>query len=291
MRLAIFGGIGILIAFTIFWQINLSIDLFQCRAAKEGYTRFHQLINSLFNELQNQEADEIDNLYATFIHNMDTNNVQQIICNSWSLLSELIGVNHDRVLNASKIVRNNPTILYDHLHRDLQIADQIVNSYKKRLTLAFNKFPPFLLLHRNRLDNILATVNDINHEFQYFVGYAIERIDFDQFESHKLSSVRMAKILQQFENIIQLQNESHLGCACDVAKLLNEIIWNFIESVHLCVSATGQELSDYIKETMLPVSHSMESTIRSVDRAIKTSSTSIDTLYHLPLKVRLIAFF
>lgn len=270
MWLAIFVG-----KFFIIWcLINLCIDWIQSDVEQIGSLRFHQLIDNLFKKF---EHEEVENKQEIDTHQME--------CNSWNSLSDLIDVNHYRVTNASKIVRDNPKKLYDNLQKDLKITDEIVGSFNRRLISIFERFPSYLLSLKNQIDNLLNTANDINHEFQYFVGNAIVEIDFDQFESHKSSCVRIAKIHQQFEHIIQSQKEEYLECTCNVAKLLNESVQNFVGSIHLCVNTTGQKFSEYMKETTLSVSQYMESIIRSISLAMERSESSIEVLYHLPMKV------
>lgn len=281
-----------IIAFTIF-SIYLfmvsEIDLFQYRAVRVGYTRFYQLMDSLFNEFRDEDEDTmIEDMFETiFQSEIEDTDIQTLTCSTWSSLNDLIRVNHERVIDTSEKVRNNPKKLHDRLQKDLQITNAIVQSYNTRLNMEMNKLPNYLSSYQNQLSDILDTVNDINQGFQYYVGDAIEKIDNDQYESHKSSCVRLAKILQQFELIIQSQNEAHLECACDVAKKLDEIVQNFAKRIHLCVNNTGDQFSNYMKETITPMANSMETAIQSVNHGIKRSKTSVEVFYQLPIKVRM----
>lgn len=62
-----------------------------------------------------------------------------------------------------------------------------------RLAVAKNAFPSYLVSQRTQLDDIVAIINSINQEFQNSIGDAIEKIDYDQFESHKLFTIRLQK--------------------------------------------------------------------------------------------------
>lgn len=281
-------GISIFTIFTICWFEVPKIDVFHYRAIRIGYTKFYQLMDSLFNEFQRHEYDDIDDMFETLIQTGDYNedvNTQKLECYTWSSLNDLIHINHNRLMNVSK-VRDSPKIIHDRLQKDLQITNAIVRSYNERLNLAINKLPSFLSLHQNELSEMLATVNDVNQGFQYFIGDAIEKIEHDQYESHKSYNVRLSKILQQFELLIKSQNEAHLDCACDVAKHLDVVAQNLVERFYLCVNVTGEQFSNYIKETITPLANSMETAIRSINRGIKKSKTSVEVFYQLPIKVR-----
>ncbi|XP_055302865.1 uncharacterized protein LOC129568682 isoform X2 [Sitodiplosis mosellana] len=284
MRLIhLFVGIIIFTIFIIYWFVVLSIDVFQYRAMRVGYKRFYQLMDSLFNEFRSEENDEMEEVFESHIDDYDEdNNIQKLMCYTWSSLNDLIRINNNRLIDASKRVRDSPTILKDRLEKDLQITNAIVYSYNIRLNLAL---PPFLSLYQNQLSEMLATTNDINKAFQYFIGDAIRKIDHDQYESYQSSSIRVAKILQQFKSVIQSQNEAHLECACDTAKHLDALIQDFAERLYLCVNATSEQFSNYIKETITPMANSMETTIRSVTRGMKRSKTSVEVFYQLPMKV------
>lgn len=278
-------GISIFTIFTIYYWFEVSkINVFHYRAIRVGYTKFYQLMDSLFNEFQREEYDEIEDMFEPIIQNEDEN-TQKLTCYTWSSLNDLIHNNNNRVTDASKKVRDSPVIIYDRLQKDLQITNAIVRSYNERLNRAINKLPPFLTSHQNQLSEMLATVNDLNQGFQYLIGDAIEKIDHDQYESHKSYNVRLSKILQQFELLIKYQNEAHLDCACDAAKHLDVVVENLMERFHLCVNITGEQFSNYIKETITPLANSMETTIRSINRSIKKSKTSVEVFYQLPIKV------
>lgn len=281
-------GISIFTIFTIYWFEVPKIDVFHYRAIRVAYTKFYQLMDSLFNEFQRQEYDDIEDMFETLIQTGDYNediNTQKLECYTWRSLNDLIHINHNRLMNVSK-VHDSPRIIHDRLQKDLQITNAIVRSYNERLNLAINKLPSFLSLHQNELSEMLATVNDVNQGFQYFIGDAIEKIEYDQYESHKSYNVRLSKILQQFELLIKSQNEAHLDCACDVAKHLDVVAQNLVERFYLCVNVTGEQFSNYIKETITPLANSMETAIRSINRGIKKSKTSVEVFYQLPIKVR-----
>lgn len=279
-------GISIFIIFTIdYWFEVSKINVFSYRAIRVGYQK---LMDSLFNEFQRQEYDDIEDMFEPLIQTGDYNedaNTQKLTCYTWSSLNDLIHKNNNRVTDASKKVRDSPVIIYDRLQKDLQITNAIVNSYNERLKLAINKLPSFMSSHQNQLSEMLATVNDMNQGFQYFIGDAIEKIDHDHYVSHKSYNVRLSKILQQFELLIKSQNEAHLDCACDAAKHLDVVVEDLMDRFHLCVNITGEQFSNYIKETITPLANSMETTIRSINRGIKKSKTSVEVFYQLPIKV------
>lgn len=279
----------ILIAISVlYWFVISRIDFFQYRAVRVGYTRFYQLMDSLFNEFRNEEDDEISDMFeAIFSTNNDEdteNDVERTLC-SWQSLNALIAANHERVMNTSRKIRKNPKILQDRLVKDLEITNTIFDSYNNRMNLAIEQLPPFLLTYYSQLSAMLDTVNDINRGFQNIIGDAIQKIDYDQFESHKSSCVRLAKILQQFEMIIQSQNEEHLQCGCDVAMKLDELVENFANSTHFCVIKSGEDFSNYMKEIITPIASSMEISIRAINRAMKRSKTSVEVFYQLPMSV------
>lgn len=282
-------GIIIFIIFTFVWFVVPDIDLLQYRAVRVGYTRFYQLIDSLFNEFQTEGDDEIEDMFEPYIQTNEYDEdatFEKLTCYTWSSLNDLIRINHERLMDASKNVHVNPRKLHDQLQKDLEITNAMVKSYNTRLRMEIEHLPSFLLSHQNQLKQMLATLNDINRGFQYLIGDAINKIDRDQYELQKSSGVRIARILQQFELVIQSQNEAHLDCTCDVAKHLDAMVQDLVDKIHLCVNITGDQFSDYIKETITPMANSMETTIRSVSRGIKRSKTSVEVFYQLPMKVR-----
>ncbi|XP_031619317.1 uncharacterized protein LOC116338306 [Contarinia nasturtii] len=287
----IFAGVIIIAVSVLYWFVISRIDLFQYRAVRVGYSRFYQLMDGLFNEFRNEGDDDINEFtsFESLLRSDDDDEENEVdenlSCSSWKSLNDLIGVNHERVMNISKKIRKNPRILNDRLEKDLYITNTIVTSYNTRLSSAIENLPSFLLSYHNQLVDMLDTVNYINQGFQYFIGDAVQKIDHDQFEAHKSSCIRLAKILQLFETIIQSQNEAHLKCACTVATNLDGVVEHFFESVHLCVNNTGEEFSNYIKETITPMANSMETSIRAINRAMKRSKTSVEVFYQLPMKL------
>lgn len=271
----IITGIVILLIVLISYFAYTKYELLRDRALEE----FMKLV------FENEDSHEFDSLDNTNVIDEEEIIIDKIKCDTWNSLNEIIGANHARVMNASTIIRGNPKKLYDTIQKDLQITSKVVESYNTRLSFVKDEFPTYLISEQLQLDEILTIVNSINQGIQHLVGDAIGKIDYDQFETDKLSSIRMAKILQQFEMIIQSRDELYLGCACDVAKYLDGVIIDFSESVHFCVNNVSTRFSDYIKETILSLSTSMESVIQTVNRAMKTSKTSIEVLYQLPIKV------
>lgn len=283
-----FVGIVIITLFVFHWLVITKIDLFQYRAVRLGYAEFYHLMDGLFNEFRNEDDDQDDYHFDSFVDSNDDvedAHIEKLSCYTWSSLNELIAVNHERVMNSSKRVINSPKKIHDRLVKEMQIMNRIIQSWNIRLNLAIEHLPSFLNSYQNQLDNMLATVNDINQGFQNFIGDAITKIDHDQFETHKTSSIRIAKILQQFEMIIQSRNEAQLECACDVAKNLDDIVQDFTAKVNLCANNTGEQFSDYFKDTITSMANSLETAIRSVNRAMKRSKTSVEVFYQLPIKV------
>lgn len=287
MRLLyILSGIVVL-SFLLWYKIvNNEINLLQYRAVRVGCTRLFQLVDSLFNAFSSEEDNKIDSMFDSVDHTRENEEeiaIDRLTCYSWSSLNEIININRDRVMNASTIVSENQYKLFDKLQIDLQITSAIVKNYNKRLNVKNTR--QYLTVHQSQISDILATINSINTGFQYIIGDAIEKIDHDQLNSYECSSARLVKIIEQFEKIIQSRNEVHLGCTCDVAKLLDGVVKNFMESVHSCVDVIGESFSNYIKETILSMANSMESLIRSFNTATKRSKTSVEVLYQLPKKV------
>lgn len=276
MRLCfILAGTVILTIFLCYPTINNSL--------KVGCATLFKLSDSFFNEIKSENDGKKNSIYSKTEDEKIDSNV--ITCNSWSSLNDLFDNHIERVIDTSKIVNETPIILFDNLQKDLQIFNAMVENYNTRL----GTFHP--LEHRSELDKILITVNTINKGFQYILGDAIEKIDHDIFESHKLSRAHIKRTLEQFKKIIQIRNEARLECTCDVAKLLLGVIEKFATSTYMCGNVTNELFSNYIKKTILHMANSIESIALAFGRAEKCSKSSIELTYILPKKVGINVFW
>lgn len=270
-------------------------NLFEYRVVRVGYTKFYQLFDSLFNEFHDDEEDQVDDILAWKYENEttdddDVDNLEKT-CYTWNSLSDLIGDNFHRVINASKEIREHPKIMNEKLTNPIKNIALFIQNYDTRLTAAIDRLPPYMFSSKQILESIKTAINGMKENFQTIVPKAIEKIDADHTESSKTIIVRFAKILRQFENVVQSQNDAHLECTCDVAKRLDEIIRSTLKQNGKCVNDTSEQFEYHIQDTQGPLMHFAELTLFTVARAMKKSKSSIDNFYQLPMQVRILDNF
>lgn len=280
-----------ILSFVYFYE-HFVYHAFQYRVVRLGYTQFYQLMDSLFNEFSDQESeppfdDELERVFPLGPVRDDVADLEpQLACYTWSSLSELIGVNHQRVINASKILRSEPNVIKDRLTTPLVGIQMFIQNYNARLRMAHDRIPSHFTMATKFLESINDTLNAIGADYNTVVPNAIEKIDEDHRRSLKTIIVRFAKILQQFENVIQSQNDAHLECTCDVAKLLDMVIVDVFEhGMDQCVTDASESMEYHIKDNQMPMTHYVETTLFMANGAMKKSKSSIDSLYQLPMQV------
>lgn len=283
-----------IISFVYFYD-HFVYHAFQYRVVRLGYTQFYQLMDSLFNEFSNQESeppfeDGIDRIVPLGPVIDDVADLKpQLACYTWNSLSELIGVNHQRVINTSKILRSEPNVMKDRLAKPIAGIQMFIQIYNARMKMAHDRIPPHFTMATKFLESINNTLNAIGADYQTIVPNAIEKIDEDHRRSSKTIIVRFAKILQQFENVIQSQNDAHLECACDVAKLLDMVIVDvFKNGIDQCVIDASETMEYHIRDNQMPMTHYVETTLlmaKLAQGAMKESKSTIDSLYQLPMQV------
>lgn len=286
-------GIIFLSAFSfVYFYEHIVNNAFQYRVVRLGYTQFYQLLDNLFNEFNIQESespfdDEVEPIVPLGpVRDDVADSESQIACYTWSSLSELIGVNHQRVINASKVLRSEPNVMKDRLAKPLSGIQMFIQNYNARLKMAHDRIPPYFTMATKFLESINGTLNAIGKDYHTIVPNAIEKIDEDHRRSLKTIIVRFAKILRQFENVIQSQNDARLECTCDVAKLLDVVIVDVLENgMDQCVTDASETMEYRIKDNQLPMTHYVETTLFMSNGAMKKSKSSIDSLYQLPMQV------
>lgn len=274
-------------------------NIFQHRAVRIGYTKFYQLMDSLFNEFYDEESGQVEDMFEH--HDFDENidelvadvdeSEKELACYTWSSLSDLIGVYHRRIMNVSRELRDHPNYVAEKLATPLKNMELFTRNYDIRLATAIDRLPKYLMGSKAILLSIKQSILDIGHGIQDTYPDAIEKIDEDSKEALKTIIVRFAKILRQFENVIQSQNDAHLECCCDVAKTFHDIINSTLHNSAKCVNQTGEDFEYHIKDTQMPVMHFMETTLFYLSKSMKKSKSSIDNFYQLPMQVRIHVHF
>lgn len=288
----IVGIIVFSILLFVYFYEHFVYHAFQYRVVRLGYIQFYQLMDSLFNEFSDPESDppfddEIERIMPLGpVRDDVADSEPQLACYTWSSLSELIGVDHQRVINASKILRSKPNVMKDYLAKPLGGIQMFIQNYNARLKMAHDRIPSYFTMATKFLESINDTLNAIGKDYHTIVPNAIEKIDEDHRRSLKTIIVRFAKILQQFENVIQSQNDAQLECTCDVAKLLDKVIVDVFEhDMDQCVTEASEMMEYHIKDNQMPMTHYVETTLFMANGAMKKSKSSIDSLYQLPMQV------
>lgn len=288
----IVGIIVLSILSFVYYYEHLVNHAFQYRVVRLGYTQFYQLMDSLFNEFGDHETeplfdDELERYVPLGPVRDDVADLEpQLACYTWSSLSELIGENHKRVINASKILRSEPNVMKDRLANSLGGIRMFIQNYNARLQMAHNQIPTYFTMATKFLESINDTLNAIGTDYHTIVPNAIEKIDEDHRRSLKTIIVRFAKILQQFEHVIQSENDAQLECTCDMAKLLDMLMVDvFQNGMDQCVIDASESMEYHIKDNQMLMTHYVETTLFMANGAMKKSKSSIDSLYQLPMQV------
>lgn len=293
--LIIIGTFLLILLFAIYKEYHLK--LFEYRVVRVGYTKIYYFMDSLFNEFYDEDDEKEEDLFAWRLNSndkidetesdVDDSNKDDLAGYTWSELNNLMELNLGRIKNASAVARESPTFIQDKLKMPLNSILNLLQSYESRLKMTLQRMPPYLTSSKPMLESISESMHTLYDLYKNTVATAIKKIADDDKQTLKTIVVRFAKILRQFEHVIQLQNDAHLECTCDVAKKLNKILINTLENRSKCINKTSDAFAYHIKDTQLPVMHFMESSMFFVSQAMKKSKSSVDAFYQLPMQVRI----
>lgn len=296
--LAVTGAVLLIISFGYYYNYHTDydIDLFQYRAVKIAYKNFFQLMDSLFNENRDEEDDQdywqnfLDEEMAAEEEEIEeivesTEEISRPSCYTWMELSDLLSHNLQHIKNVSKIVRETPKKIDIKLYSDIEKMTLKTNAFLARFATMNDRLPRYLFATKKILSGMQETLLDIGQLFSNTILKATERIDAEQVITQKMIIVRWAKILQQFEKVIQSKNDAHLECTCELAKKVHDITSNLEHFIKPCANPARRKFQMLIEEASGWMSLTLEMTLLLIVDPKDKKYSKIDAFFDSPKKV------
>lgn len=291
MKLIAIISVLLLVIISIGYYYN-NMDLFQYRVVRVGWTKLYKLIDGLFNEHDEEENQNIHDIIKEFLESQERESNEEKEeeddgpkCDSWISLSELVSLSYERIMKANKLIKENHKIVQDELYGPIDAIDFLAESYTKRLNSIVQRLPSFLKTSQAFFEYTNTTLNEINDGLQEIVKNAILKIDSDQVRTQKMVVLRLAKIQQQFEKVIQSGNVNHLECTCTVAKQFYTVTEYLVDQFDYCVKKTIHDCSNLVDNTHFLLTETLTMIFATATSALDKSESNVDGYYQLPLKV------
>lgn len=308
MKLVLFitGIVLLTVSLGYYYNYNTTFDLnvFQYRAVRIAYKNFLDLMDSLFNEFRDEDDEEGEQTFlSSFFGEEEGEEIvveEEIIeenhppaCYTWETLNELLALYFQQIKNASILVREMPKKIDPKLYSEVENIMLTVRNFDVRLSTMIERTPRYLFTAKAMVSSIQSNLREIQDVFASTVLKAIERIDADQIATQKMVIVRWAKILRQFEKVIESQNDAHLDCTCDVARKLYEHLSSLEDAMQTCGNDARTQLRSYIAESSILLSINLEMAMMILTESISSRKkySSVDAFFELPKRVCIFLFF
>lgn len=274
-------------------------DLLQYREVRVGLTKFYRILDSLFNELYDDENYKTEDIFEYLVEDgepidessEDSTAPEEISCYSWSSLNQLVDDVHQNVMN-SYIALNETNPRLKDLQNSITTTESQAESFEMKLywvsdhidiTLAPTAHSFFTII-RKSLTNI--------KEFQQTLSELATNIDEDHVRIHRAIVMRLAKVQRHFENVIQSKNDAHMECTCDAVKVMHDMTTKYFADMDQCVDRCMDQLDEVIEATQ----SSLDSATQFVLRATLPGITPKQSVYDIhgkmttPVRMQYVSF-
>lgn len=272
-------------------------DLLQYREVRVGLSHVYRLLNSLFNVMYDEEeVDQEEDLFKYLVEDSElleesdekVVDIEPISCYTWDSLNYLADEVHGRLVNCSIAVHEQSHRVEDDLRQSIKSVELTTDSFESKLlwfddhvdkeVIAPTTHQFFTILQKS-----LTNIKQIQETVKDF----IIQIDADHLRVQKETIRRLAKIQKHFQNVIEVHNNAHLECACDVLKIFDDVTADYSDSIDHCV--------DPVIDNIGVVMKSLKSTIEAVsmfvqhitEPGIDSKESLYDIQSRMPTQVRI----
>lgn len=273
-------------------------DLLQYRQVRVGLTQLYRAIDSLFNDISDEEMNQEEDMFEYLVDNSEfidessenSTDIDPISCYSWSSLNQLVDDVHKLIFN-SYLELNETNYRGKEIQKSITGVESSTELFEMKLdwyddhihTALAPTTHNFFRIIRNSLTNI--------KEFQQSLNNIISKIDADHLRIQRAMIERFARIQRQFEKVIQSQNDAHLECTCDIVKVMNDMTTVYFDDNNKCIDDAMIQLNEVVEATQSAVDNASQFVMRATLPGIEPKESIYDIRGKMTAPVRMKCVF